>query len=52
MAGHCGNERVTIQNLRLVEIKKEENLLLIEGAVPGPNNGMVVIKYALRKNLK
>ena len=52
MAGHSGNERVTIQNLRVVEIKKEDNLLLVEGAVPGPNNGIVLVKYALRKKVK
>ena len=52
MAGHCGNERVTLQNVRLVEIKKEDNLILVEGGIPGANNGIVLIKFALRKNLK
>jgi large subunit ribosomal protein L3 len=44
MAGHMGAERVTARNLRLVGINKENNLLLVNGAVPGPNGGFVVIR--------
>ena len=43
MAGQYGNERVTIRNLSLVRIDKENNLLLIHGAVPGPNGGMLMV---------
>lgn len=49
MAGHYGNERVTTQNLEVVAVRKEENLILIKGSVPGPNNGIVMVKTALRK---
>src|SRR2546426_5678758 len=35
--GHMGNQRVTVKNLRVVKVDTEENLLLVRGAVPGPN---------------
>jgi large subunit ribosomal protein L3 len=44
MAGRYGSERVTIRNLRVVRIDAEKNLLLVEGAVPGPNGGYVTIR--------
>ncbi len=44
MAGQYGNARVTQRNLKLVKIDAENNLLLVHGAVPGPNGGMLVIK--------
>lgn len=43
MAGHHGVERVTVKNLEIVKIDKERNLLLVGGAVPGPNDGYVLI---------
>ncbi len=49
MPGHMGNSRVTQQNLKLLEVRSEDNLLLIKGAVPGPNGGLVLIKKALKK---
>jgi large subunit ribosomal protein L3 len=50
MAGQYGNERVTIRNLEVVRFVKEHNLLLVKGAVPGPNGGMVLVR-ASRKQL-
>lgn len=44
MAGRHGNARRTQRNLRLVRIDTENNLLLVEGAVPGPNGGFVMIR--------
>jgi large subunit ribosomal protein L3 len=44
MAGQYGNERVTIRNLTIVRFVKEHNLLLVQGAVPGPNGGMVLVR--------
>ncbi len=41
MAGHMGNERVKVKNLRVVRIMPEHNLILVRGAVPGPKNGIV-----------
>ena len=46
MAGHYGNERVTTQNLEVIEVRGSENLLLIKGAIPGANGSLVVIKQA------
>jgi large subunit ribosomal protein L3 len=44
MAGRLGNERTTSRNLRVVRVDAENNLLLVRGAVPGPNGGYVIIK--------
>ena len=46
MAGHMGNERKTIKNLRVVAVDADNNLLMIHGAVPGPNGAYVLIKKA------
>ena len=46
MAGHMGHERVTVRNLEVVEVHADENLLLVKGAVPGPNGGYVVVRRA------
>jgi len=44
MAGRFGNERSTMRNLRLVDIDNDRNLLVVRGAVPGPNGGYVVVR--------
>lgn len=49
MAGHMGVVRRTTQNLQIVKVRAEENLLLIRGAVPGPNGGTVVVFSAVKK---
>jgi large subunit ribosomal protein L3 len=49
MAGHYGAARVTVRNLRLHKIDAENNLLLIKGAVPGPNGGYLVIQETNKK---
>ncbi len=48
MAGHMGDERVTIQTLEVVRIDTERNLLLIKGAVPGATGGDVFVKPAVK----
>ena len=48
MAGHMGDERVTTQNLEVIQIDTERNLLLIKGAVPGAKNGQVSIRPAMK----
>jgi large subunit ribosomal protein L3 len=52
MAGHMGHERVTVQNLRIVRVDPERNLLLIEGSAPGPNEGLLIIRRAVKSNGK
>jgi large subunit ribosomal protein L3 len=48
MPGHYGNVNVTIQNLQVVKVDVERNVLLIRGAVPGPNGGLLTIKTAVK----
>lgn len=48
MAGHMGNERVTILNLDVVQSDPVRNLLLIRGAIPGPQGGLVMIRSAVK----
>ena len=51
MPGQRGAARVTIQNLKIAQIMEEEGLVLIKGAVPGPNGGVVRIQRAVKKQL-
>jgi large subunit ribosomal protein L3 len=46
MSGHMGTDRVTVRNLRVIGIDKDDNLLVVEGAVPGPKGAYVVINRA------
>ncbi|HZP53712.1 50S ribosomal protein L3 [Actinocrinis sp.] len=48
MAGRMGNARVTVQNLTVHAIDAEKGLLLIKGAIPGPNGGVVLVKTAAK----
>jgi large subunit ribosomal protein L3 len=49
MPGHMGNVRVTTQNLKVVQLRASENLILVKGAVPGPAGALVEIRKALKK---
>jgi large subunit ribosomal protein L3 len=49
MPGHMGNVKVTIQNLKVIKVDLANNILLIEGAVPGHKNGYLVITKAKKK---
>ena len=51
MAGHLGVERVTTQNLKVIGVDLEDNLLLVEGAVPGAASGWVLVSDAVKKAL-
>ena len=46
MAGHMGDERVTVKNLKVVRVDAEQNLLLVKGAVPGGKNALVQVRMA------
>lgn len=48
MAGHMGNQRVTVQNLRVERVDQENNLLYLRGAVPGPDGGYVIVEKSGR----
>ena len=45
-AGHMGVERVTVRNLRVVQVLPDDNTLLVKGAVPGPDGGYVIVRKA------
>ena len=49
MPGHMGNVLVTTQNLRVAEIRGDDNLILVCGAVPGPTGAAVLVRKALKK---
>ena len=46
MAGHMGNERVTVKNLKVVRVDAEQNLILVKGSVPGGKNAIVRVRMA------
>ena len=46
MAGHWGDEQVTIKNLKIVSVDADQHLVVVKGAIPGPNGGLVAIKQA------
>lgn len=48
MAGHMGTQRVTVRNLEIIDVNEEDNVLVVKGAVPGPNGGYVVVRRAKR----
>lgn len=48
MAGHMGDETVTVRSLKVIGVDKEKNLLLIKGPVPGPKRGLIFIREAKR----
>lgn len=44
MAGHMGNQRVTVKNLKVLQVDASRNIVALRGAVPGPNGGLVMIR--------
>ncbi len=51
MAGQMGNEKVTLQNLQLLQIRAEDNCILVRGSIPGAKNGYVTVKKAATRTL-
>jgi large subunit ribosomal protein L3 len=49
MPGHMGDERVTVQNLQVMQVREAEKVILISGAVPGANGSYVVVRPAIKK---
>ena len=52
MAGQHGNKRITVLNLKVAKVLDEEGLLLIKGAVPGPRNGILTVRSAVKAKAK
>lgn len=50
MAGQMGNKKVTVQNVKVVEVNLDENYLLVHGSVPGAKSGLVTIRKAIKRN--
>jgi len=48
MPGHLGDERVTVQNLQVMQVREAEKLILISGAIPGSNGSYVVVRPAIK----
>jgi large subunit ribosomal protein L3 len=48
MAGHMGAAQVTVRNLEVIDVDKEDNVLVVKGAVPGPNGSYVVVRRSKR----
>jgi large subunit ribosomal protein L3 len=48
MPGHMGDRRVTIQNLQVMQVREAEKIILISGAVPGPNGSYVIVRPAIK----
>lgn len=48
MPGHMGDRRVTVQNLQVMQVRETEKIILISGAVPGPNGSYVVVRPAVK----
>jgi large subunit ribosomal protein L3 len=48
MGGQMGSDRVTVRNLEVIDVDTEDNVLVVKGAVPGPNGGYVVVRRARR----
>lgn len=49
MAGHMGNEKHTVQNLKVVRVDEEMQVLMVRGAIPGPAQSIVIVKKAIKK---
>jgi large subunit ribosomal protein L3 len=48
MPGHMGDRRVTVQNLQVMQVREAEKIILISGAVPGPNGSYVIVRPAIK----
>ncbi|CDZ80462.1 50S ribosomal protein L3 [Candidatus Rubidus massiliensis] len=50
-ASHMGYDRVTVQNLKVLMVKPEDNVIIVKGQVPGPKNGLVYLSQAKKKHI-
>jgi large subunit ribosomal protein L3 len=49
MPGHHGNQKMTLQNIKVVDVKEDQNLILLRGGIPGSRNGWVLIRSATKR---
>ena len=48
MPGHMGDQRVTVQNLQVIQVREAEKIILVSGAVPGPNGSYLIVRPAVK----
>jgi large subunit ribosomal protein L3 len=49
MPGHHGNQKVTVQNIKVLDVKEDQNLILLQGGIPGSRHGWILIRSATKK---
>ncbi len=49
MPGHHGNQRTTIQNIKVLDVRGDQNLILLKGGIPGSRNGLIIIRSAIKR---
>ncbi len=49
MPGHYGNQRVTIQNIKVIDVREDQNLIFLKGGIPGSRNGLILIRSASKQ---
>lgn len=49
MPGHMGAERVTVQNLKVVQVRESDNIVLVRGSVPGPSGAVIFVRKSIKK---
>jgi large subunit ribosomal protein L3 len=49
MPGHMGRVKITVQNLRVIQVRPDDNVILVEGAIPGPTGATVLVRKAVKK---
>ncbi len=52
MPGHMGDERITVQNLQIVQVREQDNVILVSGSVPGPKNSYLIVRPSKKKRGK
>jgi large subunit ribosomal protein L3 len=52
MPGHLGLDNCTIQNLKVMQVRENEKLILVRGAIPGANGSVVIVRDAIKEPVK
>ncbi|MFQ5792688.1 MAG: 50S ribosomal protein L3, partial [Acidobacteriota bacterium] len=52
LPGHTGNRQVTVLNVEVLQVRPEENLILVKGCVPGPTKGIVFVRRSVKRKVK
>jgi large subunit ribosomal protein L3 len=48
MPGHMGSRRITVQNLKIIQVREEDHCLVVKGAIPGSNGSYVIVRDAVK----